>query len=124
MSGKVNLASEVDGGFWGCLCHLHDALASQLLDLCNQLVILVEACDIVASSNALAVDQNIRDCASAGRLQECGLQLRAQRVQVELLHVGSRDNVVLLKQDSLCLLRVRAVTLGEDDDCVFVLVYL
>ncbi|KAH0207678.1 hypothetical protein KCU99_g106, partial [Aureobasidium melanogenum] len=82
------------------------------------LVILMHACNIVASTNALSVDQDVRDCASACGLQKSRLQLRAQRVKVELFNVRGRHDVVLFKQDSLCLLRVGAVALGEDDDYV------
>jgi hypothetical protein len=111
-------ASELTSRLGLGLRHLHDALASQVLDLLHQLVLCVKTCDIVTSADALAVDQNIGNCASARRLQERCLQLRAQRVKVELFNIGSRHDVVLLKQDSLCLLGIGAVALGEDDDCM------
>jgi hypothetical protein len=94
---------------------LCDATATNFLDLGHQGIRLVELLHVVAAANALAHEQDVGYCPSAGALMQEGLQLFAHRVLVELDDVGFGYDAVLLEEDVLRLLRVGAVGLGKDD---------
>lgn len=83
----------------------------------EQLIRLVELLYLVAASDALAEDEDVGYCPSVSPLGKGLLELQAQRMFIELDDVGCWGDVVFLEEDVLRFLRVRAVGLGEDDDC-------
>jgi hypothetical protein len=69
----------------------------------------------VTASDALAHEKDVGYRPPAGGLMQEGLQLLAHRVLIELDDVGFRYDAVLLEEDVLGFLRVRAVGFREDD---------
>lgn len=96
---------------------IRDPRPAQTLQCLDQLVRLVEFLHIVSAADALALHEDIRDCAAAGHLGESVLQLCAQRVLVQFYDVGSGRDGVFVEEDVFCALGEGAVGFGEDDDC-------
>lgn len=96
---------------------LHDPLPAHLSYRVDQLVFPVQLGDVVAAPDALAADQDIGNGPSTGRPVQLGLQLRSQRMLVQLNHEGCRHDAVLVEKDGLGFSGVGTVAFGEDDDC-------
>jgi hypothetical protein len=97
---------------------LCDASAANLLELAGERVRLVELLHLAAASYALADEKDVRYSAPASHVLQQVLEFRPERTEVEFDHERLGDNLVLLEEDVLRFLRVGAVGLGEDDDCL------
>ena len=73
--------------------------------------------NVVTTAYALAIDHDVWYCFPASRLEQLFLQLGTKRMQVQLYDERWRIDRVFLEQNCFRFLRVRAVGLGEDDDC-------
>lgn len=73
--------------------------------------------DLVAATDAEPADEHVGHRLAARLAAERGLQLRAERVLVELDDVGRGRDAVLLQEYLLRLAGMGAVALGEYYDC-------
>lgn len=97
------------------LGNLHACLA-QVAELGHELVLVVQRNNVVGAANADAIDQDVWHGSAARLLLEVVLEMRAERVLVNLDDKGLGRDGVLFEEDALGALRIRAVCLGEDDD--------
>lgn len=97
------------------LGNLHACLA-QIAELGHELVLVVQRNNVVGAANANAIDQDVWYRSAARLLQEVVLEMRAQRVLINLDDKRLGGDGVLFEEDALGTLRIRAVGLGEDDD--------
>lgn len=95
---------------------LLDPLAPEVRQRGSHLAHFIQSAHVVSSTNALAIDQDIRHCTTTSGVRQDGLELLPQSVVVEFDHVRCRDNGVVIKQDMLGFGAERAVGLGEDDN--------
>ena len=87
---------------------LHAALA-QVLDLASQLVIVVQANNLICAANADAIDQHVGHRAAARLGLEQVLKFRAQRVLIQLDDKRRWFNAVFFEEDALGAFREWAI---------------
>ncbi len=95
---------------------LHDPLPAHTLHLGNQISADIQRFDFITAADALAVDEHVRNGATARAFLELVLQARAERVLIEFHDKRRRGDGVFGKKDVLGFFGMRAVGLGEDDD--------
>lgn len=92
--------------FDGLVCRrlgLDDALAAHGSHRLLELALEVQSLDVIATTNASTVDQDVGHCATAGRLGKGGLDGRAKRVYIKLDHVRRGLDRVFFEENALSL---------------------
>ena len=94
-----------------------DPTATSLFECADESVGLIELLHVVSASYAFADKKDVRYRSPAGHMCEQLLQFCAEGLNVQLDNKWLGDDAVLLEEDVLRLLRVRAIRLGKDDHC-------